>query len=103
MNEWLPGWKAKGWRRKGGEIENLDLWKILDQDAARHQIEWEWVRGHAGHPRNEYVNFLAIRAAEQQDSSTGLQDSGFDGWLEAERTAKGRYRDLNESAPPPER
>jgi len=100
MREWLPGWKAKGWRRKGGEIENLDLWKILDQDAARHQIEWEWVKGHAGHPRNEYVNFLAVRAAEQQDASAGLQDSGFEGWLEAERTAKGRYRDLNESAPP---
>lgn len=103
MKEWLPGWKARGWKRKGGEIENLDLWKILDPASARHQVDWEWVKGHAGHPRNEYVNDLAVRAAEQQDSSEGFQDSGFEVWLEEQRSKKGKYRDLRESAPPPGR
>src|SRR6267143_1581623 len=47
MSEWLPGWKARGWRRKEGAIENLELWKKLDQVAAAHSVTWEWVRGHA--------------------------------------------------------
>jgi ribonuclease HI len=100
MREWLPGWKARGWKRKGGVIENLDLWKVLDRDSARHEVNWEWVRGHAGHPRNEYVNFLAIRAAEQQDSSEGFMGSGVEEWLDRERAARGRYHDLDETSPP---
>lgn len=103
MREWLPGWKARGWKRKGGEIENLDLWKILDRTAALHEVDWEWVKGHAGHPKNEYVNFLAIRAAEEQDSSGGFRDSGFAEWLEKEREIRGRYRDTDPSLPPPSR
>ena len=49
MNEWIGGWKARGWKRKGGPIENLDLWKDLDLESQRHEITWEWIQGHAGH------------------------------------------------------
>jgi len=82
MREWLPGWKARGWRRKAGRIENLDLWQELDRVAGRYAVTWEWVRGHAGHPRNEYANELATRAAAEQTNSNGLVESGFPRWLE---------------------
>jgi ribonuclease HI len=92
MTEWVPNWVARGWRRKGGAIENLPLWQKLVQAAAGHEIEWKWVRGHAGHPKNEYSNALAMRAAERQERSNGLVPSGFDAWLGQQR-ARGRYRD----------
>jgi ribonuclease HI len=94
MREWLSGWKARGWKRKGGPIENLELWQKLDQAAAAHAVTWEWVRGHDGHPKNEYANDLAQRAAAQQERSNGLVPSEFDAWLERER-ARGRYTDYD--------
>ena len=100
MKEWIHGWKRKGWTRKGGPIENLSLWKELDRVAARHEVEWEWVRGHAGHPRNEYANHLAIRAAKEQTHSGGLQPSDFVDWLNQERDERERYLDFYEFAPP---
>ncbi len=90
MREWLPGWKTRGWKRKGGPIENLELWQKLDQAAAAHAIEWRWVEGHAGHPKNEYADLLATRAAERQQRSNGLVSSGFDAWLKAQQ-ASGKY------------
>jgi ribonuclease HI len=90
--EWLPGWKARGWRRKTGAIENLELWRELDEALQRHRVETVWVRGHAGHPRNEYANHLATRAAKELTRSGGLVPSGFDAWLAAERE-RGRYLD----------
>jgi len=102
MNEWVRGWKAKGWKRKGGPPENLDLWKKLDQVAARHRMEWVWVRGHTGHPRNEYANYLATRAAKEQNSSTGLVASEFVAWLERQREDRDRYLDFFEDLPPDE-
>ncbi|MGH9259037.1 MAG: ribonuclease H family protein [Acidimicrobiales bacterium] len=90
MREWLPGWKARGWKRKGGPIENLELWQKLDQAAAAHTVDWRWVEGHAGHPKNEYADFLATRAAERQERSNGLIASGFDAWLKGQQTA-GKY------------
>jgi ribonuclease HI len=100
ISEWLPGWKRRGWRRRGGPIENLDLWKELDREVARHAVTWEWVRGHAGHPKNEYANALAVRAATDQTESGGLQESGFQSWLEKERDVRGRYLDYLEFAAP---
>jgi len=100
MSEWVRGWKARGWKRKDGAIENLELWKQLDQAAQRHDVSWRWVRGHAGHPKNEYANHLATRAARTLDSSDGLVESGFEAWLRDEREKHGRYRDYKESAPP---
>jgi ribonuclease HI len=90
MSEWVKDWQARGWRRKGGRIENLELWQKLVQATAGHTVEWRWVRGHTGHPKNEYANALAMRAAERQERSNGLIPSAFDAWLGHER-ARGTY------------
>ena len=97
--EWLPGWKRLGWRRKTGAIENLGLWQDLDRELQRHRVATEWIRGHAGHPRNEYANHLATRAAKELTTSEGLIPSAFEAWLETERT-RGRYLEFQESLPP---
>ena len=94
MNEWVPSWRARGWKRKGGAVENLKLWKKLVQVAERHQTVWRWVRGHAGHPKNEYVNDLAMKAAAEQTFSEGLEKSLFDQWLARQR-AVGHFTDYD--------
>lgn len=100
MREWIHGWARRGWKRKGGAIENVELWRALARQAARHQVDWRWVRGHAGHPQNEYANDIAIRAARQQTASPGLVPSGFVEWLEEQREKRQRYMDFFEVAPP---
>jgi len=90
MTSWVPDWRARGWRRKGGPIENLALWQKLVEASQGHAITWRWVRGHAGHPKNEYANVLAMAAAERQERSNGLVPSQFDGWFATERT-RGLY------------
>ncbi len=66
MREWLPGWKKRNWKTAGNKpVKNVDLWQRLEQAAAPHQIEWEWVRGHQGHPDNERADRLAVAAREQ--------------------------------------
>lgn len=102
MTEWLQGWKARGWKRKKGRIENVGLWKKLDRVASRHRIDWRWIRGHAGHPKNEYANDLAVRAAKKQNSSPGLVDSGFVDWLNEQRDQHEKYLDYFEFLPPDE-
>jgi ribonuclease HI len=62
ITEWLPNWKRRNWRRKGGKLANVDLWMKLDEEIGRHEIRWRWVRGHAGHPMNERVDRLARKA-----------------------------------------
>ena len=62
ITEWLPGWRARNWRRKGGELKNVELWQALDSVLRPHQIHWHWVRGHAGHRENERVDRLAKAA-----------------------------------------
>ncbi|MDQ3949260.1 MAG: ribonuclease HI [Gemmatimonadota bacterium] len=89
MKEWVYGWIGRGWRRKSGALENADLWRQAVALAQPHETEWQWVRGHAGHPQNEYAHYLAMRAARDQTSSDGPVPSGFDAWL-AERRATGR-------------
>ncbi|ARJ64451.1 ribonuclease HI [Magnetospirillum sp. ME-1] len=60
MTEWLRGWKARGWKTADKKpVKNDDLWKALDEAAARHRISWHWVKGHAGHPENERADALA--------------------------------------------
>jgi ribonuclease HI len=97
MREWAPRWRARGWRRKTGEVENLALWQELVAAAERHDVAWAWVRGHAGHAKNEYANHLATRAAAEQRTSGGLVASEFGEWLVAER-ARGRYLDYDPDA-----
>jgi ribonuclease HI len=90
MREWVEGWKRRNWTRKGGAIENLELWKQLDSARRRHDVQWTWLRGHDRHPKNEYADRLAVRAAREQRSTDGAVPSGFDEWLAAERD-KGLY------------
>ncbi len=62
VTEWMPNWKRRNWRRKGGKLANVDLWMKLDEEIARHAVRWRWVRGHAGHPMNERVDRMARKA-----------------------------------------
>jgi ribonuclease HI len=82
MTSWVHQWEQRGWRRKTGEIGNLELWHEAVRAVGDQLVEWRWVRGHAGHPQNEYANYLAMRAAETQETSGGIVESGFDAWLE---------------------
>ncbi|MFG5384045.1 ribonuclease HI [Yoonia sp. R2-816] len=58
ITKWIHSWKRNGWKKKGG-LKNVDLWQRLDAAAARHDVTWEWVKGHAGHPENERADELA--------------------------------------------
>jgi ribonuclease HI len=100
MSEWVAGWKKAGWKRKTGALENADLWRELASAAERHEISWEWVRGHAGHPQNEYANHLATRAAKKQHASSGFVESDFVAWLTEQRDKHRKYIKFNEAAPP---
>jgi len=62
IEEWLPQWKNRNWRRKGGKLANLDLWKELSIEQDRLNIKWNWVRGHSGDRNNERVNRIAQNA-----------------------------------------
>ena len=65
MTEWLPGWKARGWKTAARQpVKNADLWQALEVAAARHQVSWRWVKGHAGDPGNEAVDRLANEAID---------------------------------------
>jgi ribonuclease HI len=90
MREWVDAWKGRGWTRKGGPIENLELWKRLDLARRKHEVQWTWLRGHHRHPKNEYADRLAVRAAREQRSTDGAVLSGFEEWLAAEQE-KGLY------------
>jgi ribonuclease HI len=60
LTEWLPGWKKRGWRTADKKpVKNQDLWERLDAAVQRHQIAWNWVKGHAGDPGNEMADQLA--------------------------------------------
>ncbi len=62
ITEWLPGWKAKGWKTAAKQpVKNVDLWQQLDAlvNLGGHEIKWQWVKGHAGDPGNERADALA--------------------------------------------
>jgi ribonuclease HI len=66
IGEWLPNWIRRGWKTAGGEsVKNKDLWLRLQAATAPHEVEWRWVKGHAGHIENERVDKLARAAAEK--------------------------------------
>lgn len=86
MTQWVHGWARKQWRKADGKpVENLSLWHqaLSVVSAGGHDVEWRWVRGHAGHPQNEWANHLATTAAADQTQSGGLVDSGFAAWMES--------------------
>jgi ribonuclease HI len=66
ITEWLPGWKARGWRTAARQpVKNQDLWERLDSAVLEHDIQWHWVKGHAGNDGNEYADKLANLAIDQ--------------------------------------
>jgi ribonuclease HI len=85
MTSWVHGWASRGWTRKTGPIENLELWHAALDAVQGHQVQWRWVRGHHGHPQNEYANHLATSAAAKQTASDGLVESQFEPWLTSQR------------------
>jgi ribonuclease HI len=62
ITEWIPNWRARNWRRKGGKLANVDLWQALDKAIQTHQIKWRWVKGHAGDRKNQRVDRLARKS-----------------------------------------
>jgi ribonuclease HI len=74
ISKWIHGWKARGWRTADKKpVKNIDLWQRLDAAAAPHQVAWEWVRGHSGHPENERADALARAAIAAARSDAALQ------------------------------
>lgn len=74
ISEWLPNWKKRGWKTANRKpVKNDDLWRDLDDLATRHDIDWRWVKGHAGNPGNERADQLANDGLEKslQASMTG--------------------------------
>jgi len=65
IGEWLPRWKATGWRTAARKpVKNEDLWRRLEEAATRHEVEWHWVKGHSGHAENERADALANRGLD---------------------------------------
>ncbi|EPL8094070.1 ribonuclease HI [Morganella morganii] len=75
ITQWIHNWKRRGWRKADkSPVVNVDLWQRLDSAITRHQIDWQWVKGHAGHPENERCDELARAAAESpSQNDTGYQ------------------------------
>ncbi len=70
ITQWLSLWKARGWRTTTkGAVKNEDLWRRLDEASARHEIDWRWVKGHAGHDLNERADQLAKRGRAEIEAA----------------------------------
>lgn len=71
MTEWLEGWKARGWKTSARQpVKNADLWQRLEAETLRHQVEWRWVKGHAGHEGNEIADQLANQGIDEMLGKT---------------------------------
>ena len=65
ITQWIHNWKRNGWKTAARQpVKNADLWQLLDREVAKHQVEWQWVKGHAGHPENELADRLANKGIE---------------------------------------
>lgn len=73
ITTWLPGWQAAGWKRKGGALKNVELWQALAREVARHDIDWRWVKGHAGNRWNERADELATAAIRSRQRETASE------------------------------
>ena len=66
ISEWMAKWKQNGWKTANkAPVKNQDLWQYLDRETQRHQIEWQWVKGHSGHRENELADQLANRGIDE--------------------------------------
>jgi ribonuclease HI len=73
ISQWMPRWKANGWKTADKKpVKNVDLWQELDAACRRHQVKWQWVRGHSGHPENERADGLARAAIPAARASRQL-------------------------------
>ena len=70
ITRWIRNWKANGWKTAAKKpVKNKDLWERLDAECLRHQVDWRWVKGHAGHPENERADGLANLAMDELGAS----------------------------------
>lgn len=70
ITEWLPNWKKRGWKTANkGAVKNEDLWRRLDSARERHQVDWQWVKGHSGDQGNERADQLANLGVDQMQLS----------------------------------
>ncbi|NQY03688.1 MAG: ribonuclease HI [Halieaceae bacterium] len=66
ITQWLPSWKKRGWKTASKQpVKNADLWRALDEQNQRHEVDWHWVKGHSGHRENEIADQLANRGIEE--------------------------------------
>ena len=66
ITQWIEGWKRNQWRTSAKKpVKNQDLWQLLDELTSRHEVTWEWVKGHSGHPDNERADALANRGIDE--------------------------------------
>ena len=66
VTQWIHGWKRRGWKTADNKpVKNEDLWRRLDEARGRHDVDWRWVKGHAGHELNEHADTLARRGVEE--------------------------------------
>lgn len=69
ITKWMDGWKKRGWKTANKKpVKNQDLWERLDQAAAKHDVDWRWVKGHAGHEENEIADQLANQGVDELES-----------------------------------
>jgi ribonuclease HI len=72
ITKWLPGWQRNGWKTAAKQpVKNVDLWQRLAEVAARHRVEWRWVRGHSGNQGNERADQLANQGIDELLGGTG--------------------------------
>jgi len=66
ITEWLKNWKKNGWKTANKKlVKNIELWQVLDEEVSKHNIQWKWIKGHAGHQYNELADQLANRAIDE--------------------------------------
>ena len=77
ITSWLPRWRTNGWLTSARQpVKNADLWRRLADAAARHEVEWRWVKGHAGHPENERADRLAAAGLREAWEAAGSPPVG---------------------------
>ncbi len=74
VEEWLVSWKARNWKRKGGVLANIDLWKEISAEIENRKIIWCWIKGHKGNPNNEQADLIArqARVKKRKIKKTGM-------------------------------
>ncbi|MGB2247547.1 MAG: ribonuclease HI [Alcanivorax sediminis] len=73
VTQWMPNWKKRGWKTASKQpVKNVDLWQRLDAAIQPHEIDWQWVKGHSGHPENERADALANKGIDEMNKQKGI-------------------------------